>query len=391
MNLGEEYELNGDQAMKIDRFSEAATFYCEAIEYLIENVVDSDDIMLAPLYYKYGEAMLKYAEQNIDVFGNAALNTIKRFGGTVPITIAPNLQIEESEMLDEARREEQHMLELENRKKEEKFEDMSGKDDNLKDNDDKEQLGMDESDVLNEAKATIDEDEAPQIDIEALTQTLMHNMQKKEMNAAEDDFQLAWQNLETARFLLKQKDLKSLTREQAELLGTVYYRLGEIKMQGEFFQQAIDEFSSSLEVRKDIFGDEAYELAECYTKIAECWEILGTALDIALNNYKIAQTLTKNKLAQLRKLRFENKNDQILINLLGDVDLEHQNLSLKVLDVEEMINFKGKIVTLKEVEDEEREDRQKRRLEIEGREPTILVAEKRRKLKNTQLKKSPTD
>ena len=197
-------------------------------------------------------------------------------------------------------------------------------------------------------------------------QNALQNNEVEEMNGLEnnerklnedeiEDLQVAWENIETSRAILQkyldeQKNLDKKDREHfLRKLSHCYLRLGDIENRKENFKEGIVEYKNSLEVLKGFEEEKkSRRIAEVYFLLGNSYiyEFEDNALENGLDCYKKGKDII-NILYNEEKLKNKDKNENLVKELKELVDI----FSVKVLEVEEEMGMTDNIEksTMKEM------------------------------------------
>ncbi|KAJ3080910.1 hypothetical protein HK102_002709 [Quaeritorhiza haematococci] len=112
-----------------------------------------------------------------------------------------------------------------------------------------------------------------------------------------DDLQLAWEALDLARVIYS-----SMTEDEAakKKLGDVHLLLGDVSLESELWDQAIDEYQEVLKLKKEMLQPEDRQLAEAHYKLALAYELAGR-FDEAVEEVKATVSVLKAKVESLEK------------------------------------------------------------------------------------------
>ncbi|CAM9122443.1 unnamed protein product, partial [Discosporangium mesarthrocarpum] len=223
------------------RLEEAVGFFSELLEDRVSALGDEMSASLAPLYFEYGNALLYYAEESGAVFGDAITDAEKQKA----------IAMVEAKMSGEV---------------------SSGKIDGEGGGDDGGASGG--------------------------------NQQTTEAEA-EEDLEIAWENLEIARKIYMDQPL---TDEIRGLLGKVHLRLGDLNMLNGMYKEAAEEFEKCAEYRLSITGSTTNRgVADVHVRRAQAIFYASTLegadkdalLTQARGHYESAMTVLEKMVAEL--------------------------------------------------------------------------------------------
>ncbi|XP_044732281.1 protein HGV2 [Chrysoperla carnea] len=276
---GQNY-LNGeDYASAVDHFA-------KALEEIVPKYGEVHDV-LGKVYFCYGQALLGFARDEADV---VVENMVPKEQNGADLD-----NIKEGEDEEEDEEEEDEAEGEENEKKDEK----------------------DEKEVSDKSTENKDEKE--------------NNKQSEDKEDLEgedgennvDNLQLAWEVLELARkiFLAEGDSGKDM------LVETLYY-LGDVSIENENFEAAIEDLKECLKLHEEIKG-KTRRLADIHFKIALAYS-MGNQFDEAISNLNAAATLLKDRIKTLTAEKEKTEENETEISEINELLPEIEN---KITDV----------------------------------------------------------
>lgn len=108
-----------------------------------------------------------------------------------------------------------------------------------------------------------------------------------------DNLQLAWEVFELAKKIFERQNAK------AKLADTYLY-LGEVQLESENYNGAIDDMKRCIEVQKEILPPDHREIAETFFQLGVAYS-LSNEFDLAIINYKTSCEILENRIRNLEK------------------------------------------------------------------------------------------
>jgi hypothetical protein len=234
-------------------FSKSADLYGEALKLAVAKFGEMS-LETAPLYYEYGSILLEAAIQTSNIFGTA----VERAAERQSQIIAEGEQDEEPDAREAGEEEE-----LEEEEEEEFIDEVSDVEvsEEVVDDEDEQQEQEQIEDDLQEEQDEEEGDTEEHITsgkAEAVLESLNENNGEQDNEEApeeDDDLQVAWELLETARVIF------SKYPEEKLALAKVYNRLGELGMEMDNFEQAEGDFRKCIDIYESIFPSHDRRLA----------------------------------------------------------------------------------------------------------------------------------
>ncbi|KAI8910351.1 SHNi-TPR-domain-containing protein [Gorgonomyces haynaldii] len=93
-------------------------------------------------------------------------------------------------------------------------------------------------------------------------------LEEIEVTEETDDLELAWENLDVARLIFEKSD----TLESKLALADVHLALGDVSLESENFDQAVQDFTACLELKAQLLPEDHRERAEAHYKLALAYE-----------------------------------------------------------------------------------------------------------------------
>lgn len=122
----------------------------------------------------------------------------------------------------------------------------------------------------------------------------------KEVNEDDEDkednvgnLQLAWEVFELAKKIFERQNAK-------EKLADTYLYLGEVQLESENYNGAIDDMKRCIEVQKEILPPDHREIAETYFQLGVAYS-LSNEFDLAIINYKTSCEILENRIRNLEE------------------------------------------------------------------------------------------
>lgn len=120
----------------------------------------------------------------------------------------------------------------------------------------------------------------------------------KEVNEEEEDdnvdnLQLAWEIFELAKKIFERQNVK-------DKLADTYLYLGEVQMESENYNGAVDDMKRCIEVQKEILPPDHREIAETYFQMGVAYS-LSNEFDLAIGNFKTSCEILENRIKNLEE------------------------------------------------------------------------------------------
>ncbi|KAK3591178.1 hypothetical protein CHS0354_029030 [Potamilus streckersoni] len=259
---------NGRRNVVCGEIPTAVNQFQEACK-LLANAYGETAKECAEAYFYYGQALLDLARMETGVLGNALQG--------VPDTDedeenkSSDDQFEKGDSLPESN-EESESTEKENVTEEEEGEE------------EEEEETLDEGETSQDEKETKEGEESPD-DISNL--------------------QLAWEMLELAKVIY----LKDETKESKIKAAEAHLKLGEVSLETEQYQQAVEDFNQCLKIQKEYMEPEDRALAETYYQLGLAFGF-NKQYDQAIESYKTAIKTIEDKIAKLTKFIEEKSSEK---------------------------------------------------------------------------------
>ncbi|XP_050506639.1 protein HGV2 isoform X2 [Diabrotica virgifera virgifera] len=135
------------------------------------------------------------------------------------------------------------------------------------------------------------------------------------------DLQVAWEVLELAKKIF-QKQGTAAKKNLAETLIV----LGEVSLESENFESAVNDITEGLKIQKDIFAKDSRTVAETYYKLGVAYST-NTQIDEAINSFNSSLEYLNNRIAHLESV--EDKKDE--------VDEEIKEIKSLIPDIQEKV------------------------------------------------------
>ncbi|KAI9266996.1 hypothetical protein BY458DRAFT_540356 [Sporodiniella umbellata] len=147
----------------------------------------------------------------------------------------------------------------------------------------------------------------------------------------DDDFEAAWDLLDTARVVLeKSGDEKSQLR-----LADVHLCLADVSLETEKFDASLIDFEKAIAIKEKYLENDNRELAEAYYKFALALEFSSEKTDGAVPNLQKAIDVLNKRLDLLKKIEGAEKTVEVekeikeIEDLVPDMKLKVEELSTK--------------------------------------------------------------
>ncbi|KAL3870086.1 hypothetical protein ACJMK2_042699 [Sinanodonta woodiana] len=148
-----------------------------------------------------------------------------------------------------------------------------------------------------EGEETLDEGETSQDEKEAI---------EGEENADDvSNLQLAWEMLELAKVIYLKEDTKESKIKAAE----AHLKLGEVSLETEQYEQAVEDFNQCLKIQKEFMEPEDRALAETYYQLGLAFGF-NKQYDQAIESYKTAIKTIEDKIAKLTQFIEEKSSEK---------------------------------------------------------------------------------
>lgn len=108
-----------------------------------------------------------------------------------------------------------------------------------------------------------------------------------------DNLQLAWEVFELAKKIFERQNAK-------EKLADTYLYLGEVQLESENYNGAVDDMKRCIEVQKEILPPDHREIAETYFQLGVAYS-LSNEFDLAIINYKTSCEILENRIRNLEE------------------------------------------------------------------------------------------
>ncbi|KAL3125486.1 hypothetical protein niasHT_009935 [Heterodera trifolii] len=270
-------------------------------------------LMLAQSFYDASVVLCKAAELSSKFFGDFAPQSfLPHFNyGKALIEVArleslpikpPVEDIDESDEEDE--------------EEEEQGEELQSKIEEVEDQQQKEKTGEKGgekgTDECAEERDGEQQDEAEKASNEMAEVTLKTDNEEEEANedgGDEDDGQIAWESLEVARKISENQMKSDEAKLWTERKSDVLVALGDCMTVTENFPLALEEFTSALAIRKELFGEADRRTAEVYFWIGRTHKLMDdfkTAAEHFENAKKVLEAVIAAKERELKERGEEN-------------------------------------------------------------------------------------
>ncbi|RKP07983.1 hypothetical protein THASP1DRAFT_30202 [Thamnocephalis sphaerospora] len=111
-----------------------------------------------------------------------------------------------------------------------------------------------------------------------------------------DDFGMAWEILDLARVIYSRQS----TEQAKEKLGEVYMLLGDVSLESENFEQAVQDYGEALQIKTKLYANDDRRLAEAYYKHALSFEYTNKK-DQAVEQLGAVADVLRRRLKLLRQ------------------------------------------------------------------------------------------
>ncbi|CAG9836633.1 unnamed protein product [Diabrotica balteata] len=135
------------------------------------------------------------------------------------------------------------------------------------------------------------------------------------------DLQVAWEVLELAKKIFQ----KQGTTAKKNLAET-FIVLGEVSLESENFESAVNDITEGLKIQKDIFAKDSRTVAETYYKLGVAYST-NTQIDEAITSFNSSLEYLNNRIVHLESV--EDKKDE--------VDEEIKEIKSLIPDIQEKV------------------------------------------------------
>lgn len=153
----------------------------------------------------------------------------------------------------------------------------------------------------------------------------------QEDNQEVTGLQLAWEVLELSRVILSKQDTREAKLQTADIMAT----LGEIGLESDMFDQAIKDFSASLEIKESLLPNHDRAIAELQFQLGLAYTLVKD-FDSAILAYQKAKNVLKGRIEHLHSVIADEtvtekeqhqKEIKDLEELLPDLDSKIEDVS----------------------------------------------------------------
>jgi HAT1-interacting factor 1 len=125
--------------------------------------------------------------------------------------------------------------------------------------------------------------------------------EEEEEGEPEDDFNAAWEVLDLARAIYGQH--KNEHDEIALKLADTLIALGDVSLETEKFDQAVDDYTTGLQLKKSLLPVSSRQIAEAHYKLSIVLDMTPGKLAEAISHVEEAVESVKFRLAELRNFQ----------------------------------------------------------------------------------------
>ena len=118
-----------------------------------------------------------------------------------------------------------------------------------------------------------------------------------------DDFAVAWDVLDLARVLFHRMG----TEEALLKLGDVHIALGDVSLESENFEQAVNDYREAITIKEARLEPDDRQLAEAHYKLALALEYSPTESELAQEHIHKASNVLKDRIQKLNGLLASGK------------------------------------------------------------------------------------
>jgi len=271
-----EKEQEAKKLMKEGKFGIAANIWSQCLAFRCRKFGETAPIC-ADTYYNYGKCLLSQAQDEFDVLGGVIKqNVAKKIFASLPTEIE-NKSAKKGIMVE------------------------SHYDTNEGDEEDQESNKEEEDIEVSQIESVIED--------------------------ASDILELAWQNLEVARVIY------SLDPNEKLKLADVHLLIGDISMESDNMQQAVNEYEKCLQIRQELLSDpNSRLLADAHFSLGLALQHQGK-LSVAIEQFRLAKTILETRLSTLNEQMKSEKTDSLEKEIKQIFDIV-QELSNKIEDLE---------------------------------------------------------
>ncbi|XP_056640586.1 histone-binding protein N1/N2 isoform X2 [Diorhabda sublineata] len=149
------------------------------------------------------------------------------------------------------------------------------------------------------------------------------------------DLQLAWEVLELAKKIF-QRQGEAAKKNLAETLAV----LGEVSLESENFESAVNDISEGLKIQKELFEEDSRTVAETYYKLGVAYST-GGRIDAAVNSFNNSLDYLNRRISSLGKSVDKNKGIDDEINEIKNLipEIEEKIADMRTYKDEAMTNI----------------------------------------------------
>ncbi|KAF2898184.1 hypothetical protein ILUMI_07988 [Ignelater luminosus] len=314
-NNAEELVNLGIKAYLLRDYNAAVAALSRAIELMVQQHGEKGD-PLGRVYLYYGKALLEVSREEAEPLGDAVARELDSDSEDGEPNSSKNVtesdsttkaEKPESEKVEEKPDEKQNMngsdetkpdsVESDNKKSAEESENQSSTDDNDKNK-------IEENAAASEPQTSSTVDEPSNSGDPCTTKEAEDGEPTDKADEEPSDLQLAWEILELAKLIFEQR----ADVGKKELADTLV-ALGEVSMESENFESAIADIKQGLEIQKQILTADSRNLAETYYKLALALSN-NNQFDEAIENFNTSLDVLKKRIENL-KVNEEQEKDEI--------------------------------------------------------------------------------
>jgi tetratricopeptide (TPR) repeat protein len=149
-------------------------------------------------------------------------------------------------------------------------------------------------------------EESSDIQTDAMTMNPDNQGEEEEEEEQPEDSQIAWENLEAARHILKHMVAINDSQDLQMDLAQVQLRLGDLQRANGGYPGAINDYQSCLEIRQPILGMYSRKVAEVYHLLGTVYMALASEGDKQSSEEGGEDTMTPEQIEENRSLSIQN-------------------------------------------------------------------------------------
>eukprot|EP01120_Amphizonella_sp_Union-15-10_P014987 TRINITY_DN7512_c0_g1_i1.p1 TRINITY_DN7512_c0_g1~~TRINITY_DN7512_c0_g1_i1.p1 ORF type:complete len:390 (-),score=117.34 TRINITY_DN7512_c0_g1_i1:40-1209(-) len=310
-------ETSAKKYFEKGNWNKAADFYSQLLEINVKFYGDDRQPELAELYRYYGEALLE--GKKTEIFSG---NVKKKMQEKEELELAKE-KLEENQVVCVSEKAESKDLEIQSNNE------TINSDTQINGGNIREEGKKTEKNEKSEPNRNSNNPETEQEE----SQSSEEDGDEDEDNKSKtedplDTLEIAWEVLELSRLIYSKDVTKNLE------LSDVHLLLGNVALEGEQMELAIEEYIKSLKIRED-FGADERRIAESHFQLGLVYTFLPEGNLKAQEHYRSAKQALSRR---IDRLRLEYPTDEEQIDSLNQIIIELDGRILEVIDSEEKID-----------------------------------------------------